>query len=72
MPQRQNPSTKLDAEIQRAWKEACDFDGIDQSASFVVFSEDNAAAGLHNRLVEHKMMLRNSVPIGPLLRLSIR
>ncbi len=52
---------QLERNIRRAWCEACRFDGFATSTKFAVFSDDNQAAALHNRLVEHKMMLRNSV-----------
>lgn len=37
--------------LQNLWRKACEAEGIDPSAKFVVFSPNNNYANLHNALM---------------------
>ena len=41
--------------VRQLWKQACQHDGIDPSASFVVFSDGNPYRGFYNSAVEELM-----------------
>ena len=49
--------------IKDLWNKACDHDGIPRDSLFVVFSEDNKFAKLHNYAMQKALLMINSVSV---------